>query len=191
MKVRPGHWRKVYVAWKQKMPHDVTLHDVRADAKRYIEVLSRPVRAIRVTRGGLEPSVIAWVLGEFSRQVWQVTSHPKSPRTVGNVAGGIRFCSWLNPRARLDYKLASRKLYFNFISNELKDGKLKTVKRFCSSFFGFRLDPEIKWACLIYSYSAFSCPFFLLISMTRLLQLGVLMRWTHVWEKQARETKSY
>ena len=41
------------------MPHDVTLHDVRADAKRYIEVLSRPVRAIRVTRGGLEPSVIA------------------------------------------------------------------------------------------------------------------------------------
>ena len=153
MKVRPGHWRKVYVAWKQKMPHDVTLHDVRADRKRYIEVLSkkyghpsllpRPVRAIRVTSGGLEPSVIARVLGEFSRQVWQVTSHPKSPRTVGNVAGGIRFCSWLNPRARLDCKLASRELYFNFASNELKEGKLKTVKRFSSSFFGFRLDPEM------------------------------------------------
>ena len=24
------------------------------------------------------------ILGEFSRQVWQVTSHPKSPRTTGN-----------------------------------------------------------------------------------------------------------
>ena len=120
------------------------------DTSRYLvrnmghpSLLPRPVRAIRVTRGGLEPSVIARVLGEFSRQVWQVTSHPKSPRTVGNVAGGIRFCSWLNPRARLDYKLASRELYFNFISNELKEGKLKTVKRFCSSFFGFRLNPEM------------------------------------------------
>ena len=27
------------------------------------------------------------VLGEFSRQAWQVTSHPKSPRTTGNEAG--------------------------------------------------------------------------------------------------------
>ena len=26
------------------------------------------------------------VLGEFSRQAWQVTSHPKSPRTTGNEA---------------------------------------------------------------------------------------------------------
>ena len=41
MKVRPGHRRKVYVAWKQNMPHDVTLHDVRADTKRYIAVLSK------------------------------------------------------------------------------------------------------------------------------------------------------
>ena len=51
-------------------------------------LVPRPVRAIRVTRGGLEPSAI----GEFSRQAWQVTSavtsHPKSPRTTGNEAGG-------------------------------------------------------------------------------------------------------
>ena len=45
-------------------------------------LVPRPVRAIRVTRGGLEPSAI----GEFSRQAWQVTSHPKSPRTTGNEA---------------------------------------------------------------------------------------------------------
>ena len=29
------------------------------------------------------------VLGEFSRQAWQVTSHQKSPRTTGNEAGRI------------------------------------------------------------------------------------------------------
>ena len=42
-------------------------------------LVPRPVRAIRVTRGGLEPS-------EFSRQALQVESHPKSPRTTGNEA---------------------------------------------------------------------------------------------------------
>ena len=48
-------------------------------------LVPRPVRAIRVTRGGLEPSAIArGVLGKFSRQAWQVTSHPKSPRTTRN-----------------------------------------------------------------------------------------------------------
>ena len=48
-------------------------------------LVSRPVRAIRVTRGGLETSAIArGVLGELSRQAWQVTSHPKLPRTTGN-----------------------------------------------------------------------------------------------------------
>ena len=41
MKVRPGHRRKVHVASKQKMPHDITLNDVRADTKRYVEVLSK------------------------------------------------------------------------------------------------------------------------------------------------------
>ena len=51
-------------------------------------LIPRPVRAIRVARGGLEPSAIArGVLGEFSRQAWRVTSHPKSPRTTGNEAG--------------------------------------------------------------------------------------------------------
>ena len=29
---------------------------------------------------------LARILGEFSRQVWQVASHPKSPRTTGNEA---------------------------------------------------------------------------------------------------------
>ena len=43
-------------------------------------LVPKPVRAIRVTRGGLEPS-------EFSRQALQVKSHPKSPRTTGNEAG--------------------------------------------------------------------------------------------------------
>ena len=46
-------------------------------------LVPRPVRAIRVTRGSLEPSA---VLGEFSRQAWQVTSHPNLPRTTGNEA---------------------------------------------------------------------------------------------------------
>ena len=36
--------------------------------------------------GGLEPSAIART-GEFSRQVWQVTSHLKLPRTTGKEAG--------------------------------------------------------------------------------------------------------
>ena len=31
------------------------------------------------------------VLGEFFRQAWQVTSHPKSPRTTGNEAGFVVF----------------------------------------------------------------------------------------------------
>ena len=39
-----------------------------------------------LTRGGLEPSAI----GEFSREAWQVTSNPKSPRTTGNEAAVIR-----------------------------------------------------------------------------------------------------
>ena len=52
----------------------------------WCSLVPRPVRAIRVTRGGLEPSAIARVLGELSRQAWQVTSHPKSPRTTGNEA---------------------------------------------------------------------------------------------------------
>ena len=56
-------------------------------------LVPRPVRAIWVTRGGLEPSAIArCVSGEFSRQAWLVTSHPKSPRTTGNEAGtGLQF----------------------------------------------------------------------------------------------------
>ena len=56
-------------------------------------LVPRPVRAIWVTRGGLEPSAIArCVSGEFSRQAWLVTSHPKSPRTTGNKAGtGLLF----------------------------------------------------------------------------------------------------
>ena len=44
-------------------------------------LVPRPVRATRVTRGGLEPREI------FSRQAGKVTSHPKSPRTTGNEAG--------------------------------------------------------------------------------------------------------
>ena len=56
-------------------------------------LVPRPVRAIWVTSGGLEPSAIArGVLSEFSRQAWQVTSHPKSPRTTGSEAGiGLLF----------------------------------------------------------------------------------------------------
>ena len=45
----------------------------------------RPVRVIRVTRRGLEPSAI--VFGKFFRQALQVTSHLISPRTAGNEAG--------------------------------------------------------------------------------------------------------
>ena len=56
----------------------------RVDQAQLHSLVPRPVRAIRVTGGGLEPSAI--VLGEFSRQASQVTSHPKSPRTTGNEA---------------------------------------------------------------------------------------------------------
>ena len=50
-------------------------------------LVPRPVGAIRVSRGGLEPSAIArGVLADFPRQAWQVTSHAKSPRRTGNEA---------------------------------------------------------------------------------------------------------
>ena len=51
-------------------------------------LVPKPVHAIRVTRGGLEPSAI--VLSKFSWQAWQVTSHPKSPRTTRNEAGSYQ-----------------------------------------------------------------------------------------------------
>ena len=58
-------------------------------------LVPRHVLAIQVTRGGLEPSAIAQgVLGEFSRQAWQVTSHPKSPRTTGNEAVEFSRQAW-------------------------------------------------------------------------------------------------
>ena len=43
-------------------------------------LIPRPVRAIRVTRGALGPRAIARVLGEFSRQALQVTSHIRNRR---------------------------------------------------------------------------------------------------------------
>jgi len=39
-------------------------------------------------RGGLEPSAIANFPDKLDGH-WRVTSHPKSPRTTGNEAGGI------------------------------------------------------------------------------------------------------
>ena len=36
MKMRPGHRRKVYVAWKRQMLHDETLHDVIDGHQAYI-----------------------------------------------------------------------------------------------------------------------------------------------------------
>ena len=53
----------------------------------FLSLVPRPARAIRVTRGGLEPSAIGEFSRQFSRQAWQVTSHRKSPRTTGNNAG--------------------------------------------------------------------------------------------------------
>ena len=53
--------------------------------KRRSSLIPRPVRVIRVTRRGLEPSAI--VFGKFFRQALQVTSHLISPRTAGNEAG--------------------------------------------------------------------------------------------------------
>ena len=49
----------------------------------FSNLVPRPVRAIRVTRGGLEPSV----LGKLTSLT--VTSHPKSPRTTGNEAESL------------------------------------------------------------------------------------------------------
>ena len=52
---------------------------------RWCSLVPRPVCAIWVTRGR-----------EFSLQAWQVTSHPKSPRTTGNEAAvGENDMKWL------------------------------------------------------------------------------------------------
>ena len=69
-------WKLKNYLWTTKS--QVCLKQISAGSS----LVPRPVRAIRVTRGGLEPSAI----GEFSRQAWQVTSHPKSPRTTENEA---------------------------------------------------------------------------------------------------------
>ena len=74
----------------------------------FLSLVPRPVRAIRVTRGGLEPSAI----GEFPRQAWQVTSHPESPRTTGNEAA----FSLENGRSAL---WTSRLSYAQFVSQNL------------------------------------------------------------------------
>ena len=50
------------------------------------KLVPSPLRAIQNIGGGLELSAI----GEYSRQAWQVTSDPKSPRTTGNEA----VCNW-------------------------------------------------------------------------------------------------
>ena len=56
-----------------------------SDSTHWCSLVPRPVRAIWVTRAG-----------EFSRQTWQVTSHPKSPRTTGNEAAvGENDLKWL------------------------------------------------------------------------------------------------
>ena len=61
----------------------------------FLSLVPRPVRAICVTKGGLEPSAMC----EFSHQAWQVMSHPKWPRTTGNEAAffslpaASRFCT--------------------------------------------------------------------------------------------------
>ena len=44
------------------------------------------------------------VLGELSRQAWQVTSYPKSPRTTGNEAGVIPFFDLLLKLRQLSHK---------------------------------------------------------------------------------------
>ena len=76
-------WVVLLIGWS-RFP---TRHDQSSEKRAQTSLVPRPVRAVRVTRGGLEPSAIArGVLGEFSRQAWQVTSHPKSPRTTGNDA---------------------------------------------------------------------------------------------------------
>ena len=63
-----------------------------------------------MTRGGLKPSAIArGVRGEFSQQAWQVTSHPKSPRTTGNEAGEIAL--------KYALKLIFLKFTFEFMIN--------------------------------------------------------------------------
>ena len=53
---------------------------------KFQSLVPRPVRAIRVTRGGLEPSPIA---RGRPRRIFP-TSHPKSPRTTGNEAANSR-----------------------------------------------------------------------------------------------------
>ena len=55
-------------------------------------LVPRPVRAIRVTWGGLEPSAIArGVLGEFSRQAWQVNRWNHIPNRRGRPGTRLGF----------------------------------------------------------------------------------------------------
>ena len=89
LKISRGEKRKL---WRCEFsyPKATFIHKVKEVQLSEMDSLSlvlRPVRAIRVTRGGLEPSAI----GEFSRQTWQVKSHPKSPRTTGNEAGTVLY----------------------------------------------------------------------------------------------------
>ena len=70
-----------------------------------------------LTRGGLEPSAI----GEVSRQAWQVTSNPKSPRTTGNEAAVIRIPLTIGIRTPSSTGKESEIQYWNPESRTVSD----------------------------------------------------------------------
>ena len=69
--------------------------------RKHRNIVLRPVRVIRVSGRGLGAE------REFFWHAWQVTSHPKSPRTPGNEAGStdqLKIYAWSNflPRSHVD-----------------------------------------------------------------------------------------
>ena len=76
-------------------------------------ILQLPVYAEHSNMSILKIAPKTHVLGEFSRQAWQVTSHPKSPRTTGNEAAREALISNI---AHWKSNQESNKLNMSFLS---------------------------------------------------------------------------
>ena len=65
------------------------------------------------------------VLGEFSRQVSQVTSYPKSSRTTGNEAGSLSFST--DMAAGPKYRCSAYLLWAKYVIVSLRDASAASV----------------------------------------------------------------
>ena len=81
---------------------------LKCEVSRVLGLVSRPVDAIRVSGGGLEPSnEYSW---QFSWQAWQVTSHSKSQPTPGNKTGGSQQCVRLSDSGNAAKTISSKNM---------------------------------------------------------------------------------